>query len=109
MGHYKVAKYYTVDEHSRVPEIQIASGKTWARLPAEYREILRACAQESAQYERTLWAEQESKFHAAALAGGCREISLSDEELEAFRQLVQPLYRQYGGQYLELIKAIEEQ
>ena len=46
---------------------------------------------------------------AAALAGGCREISLSDEELEAFRQLVQPLYQQYGGQYLELIKAIEEQ
>ena len=109
MGHYKVAKYYTVDEHSRVPEIQIASGKTWAKLPAEYRETLCACAQESAQYERTLWAEQESKFHAAALAGGCREITLSDEELEAFRQLVQPLYRQYGGQYLELIKAIEEQ
>ena len=109
MGHYKVAKYYTVDEHSRVPEIQIASGKTWAKLPAEYREALCACAQESAQYERALWAEQESKFRAAALAGGCREITLSDEELEAFRQLVQPLYQQYGGQYLELIKAIEEQ
>ena len=109
MGHYEVAPYFLEDEHTRVPEIQIASGKTWAKLPAEYREALCACAQESAQYERTLWAQQESKFHAAALAGGCREISLSDEELEAFRQLVQPLYQQYGGQYLERIKAIEEQ
>ena len=109
MSHYKVAKYYTVDEHSRVPEIQIASGKTWAKLPAEYQEIIRACAQESAQYERTLWAQLDGEFRAAALAGGCREITLSDEELEAFRELVQPLYQQYGGQYLELVKAIEEQ
>ena len=109
MSHYKVAKYYTVDEHSRVPEIQIASGKTWVKLPAEYQEIIRACAQESAQYERTLWAQLDGEFRAAALAGGCREITLSDEELEAFRELVQPLYQQYGGQYLELVKAIEEQ
>ena len=28
MEHYKVARYYLVDEHSRVPEIQLASGKT---------------------------------------------------------------------------------
>lgn len=33
MEHYKVARYYLVDEHSRVPEIQLASGKTWAKLP----------------------------------------------------------------------------
>ena len=30
-GHYEVAKYFTVDEHSRVPEVQIASSYTWNR------------------------------------------------------------------------------
>ena len=43
-GHYEVAKYFTVDEHSRVPEVQIASTYTWNKLPEEYREIIRECA-----------------------------------------------------------------
>ena len=60
MEHYKVARYYLVDEHSRVPEIQLASGKTWAKLPDEYRSVLRECARESARYERELWTQQEA-------------------------------------------------
>lgn len=33
MEHYKVARYYLVDEHSRVPEIQLAAARPWAKLP----------------------------------------------------------------------------
>ena len=55
MEHYKVARYYMADEHSRVPEVQLASGRTWDALPEEYRQILQACARASAQYERQLW------------------------------------------------------
>ena len=107
MEHYKVARYYTKDEHSRVPEIQLASGRTWAALPEEYREILRACAAESAQYERQIWAQEETTARKAALAAGCREITLSEEELENFRQLVQPLYEKYCKDYLPLVEEIE--
>lgn len=108
MEHYKVARYYTKDEHSRVPEIQLTSGRTWAALPEEYREILRACAAESAQYERQIWAQEETTARKAALAAGCREITLSEEELENFRQLVQPLYEKYCKDYLPLVEEIEE-
>ena len=107
MEHYKVARYYTKDEHSRVPEIQLASGKTWAALPEKYRQILRECAAESAQYERQLWAQEETAARKAALAAGCREITLSEEELENFRELVQPLYKKYCGDYLPLVEEIE--
>lgn len=109
MEHYKVARYYTKDEHSRVPEIQLASGRTWAALPEEYREILRDCARESAQYERELWEQEETAARKAALAAGCREITLSEEELENFRQLVQPLYKKYCGDYLPLVEEIERE
>ena len=109
MEHYKVARYYTADEHSRIPEIQLASGRTWAKLPEEYQQIVRECAKESAQYERELWAEQETTDRAAALAAGSREITLSEEELEDFRALVQPLYTQYGGAYLDLVERIQNQ
>ena len=54
MEHYKVARYYMADEHSRVPEVQLASGRTWDALSEEYRQILQACARASAQYERQL-------------------------------------------------------
>ena len=107
MGHYKVARYYTKDEHSRVPEIQLASGRTWAALPEEYRQILRECAAESAEYERQLWAQEETAAREAALAAGCHEIILSEEELENFRQLVQPLYKKYCGDYLLLVEEIQ--
>lgn len=109
MEHYKVARYYTVDEHSRVPEVQLASGKTWAKLPEEYRDIIRECAGESAQYERQLWAQQETEARKAALDAGCREITLSEEELENFRQLVQPLYEKYCKEYLPLVEEIQKE
>ena len=108
MEHYKVARYYLVDEHSRVPEIQLASGKTWAKLPDEYRSVLRECARESARYERELWTQQEAAARKTVLAAGCREIQLSDEEKERFRELVQPLYEKYAGPYLELVKKIQQ-
>ena len=108
MEHYKVARYYLVDEHSRVPEIQLASGKTWAKLPDEYRSVLRECARESARYERELWIQQEAAARKTVLAAGCREIQLSDEEKERFRELVQPLYEKYAGPYLELVKKIQQ-
>ena len=108
MEHYKVARYYLVDEHSRVPEIQLASGRTWAKLPQEYQNILRQCAKESAQYERQLWIQEESAARRTALAAGCREIQLSDEEKEQFRQLVEPLYETYAGEYLDLVKKIRQ-
>ena len=108
MDHYKVAPYYTVDEHSRVPEVQLASGKTWEKLPEKYQTILRECAKESAQYERELWTEEEQTARQTVLALGCHEITLSEEELEAFRELVQPLYQQYCGGEEELIQKIRE-
>ena len=68
--HYEVAKYVTLDEHARIPELQLVSRATWDKLPEEYREIIRQCARESAEYERHLWKLQEriSREHVRALS-----------------------------------------
>ena len=107
MEHYKVARYYMTDEHSRVPEVQLASGRTWDALPEEYRQILQACARASAQYERQRWAQEETAARKAAIAGGCFELPLPEEEMQNFRQLVQPLYRKYCADYLPLVEEIQ--
>lgn len=104
---YRIAKYFTVDEHSRIPEIQLASGKTWATLPEKYREIILQCAKESALYERELWIEQEAASRNAVLELGCEEIILTGEALAEFREIVQPLYEVYCGDYMDLVWQIQ--
>lgn len=104
--HYKLAKYFTVDQHSRVPEIQLASSRTWDKLPEEYRTIIESCARESALYQRELWKEQESRSRAEALASGCVEVTPWPEQQKAFRQTVEPLYEQYCADYMDLVEAI---
>ena len=105
--HYRLAKYFTVDEHSRVPEIQLASQRTWDALPEEYRGIISACALESALYQRQLWKEQEARSRREAIEAGCVEINLLPAQKDAFRTLAEPLYEGYCGEYMELVKQIQ--
>ena len=104
--HYRLAKFFTVDEHSRVPEIQLASSRTWDKLPAEYREIIAQCARESALYQRQLWTEQESRSRAAAIDAGSVEIIPWIEDRNDFRVLVEPLYEKYCADYMDLVLKI---
>ena len=105
-GHYEVAKYFTVDEHSRVPEVQIASTYTWNKLPEEYREIIRECAQESAWYERSQWKARESISRQRVETKGCVITQLSPEEKLRFQQAVMPLYEKYCAEYVDIIDEI---
>ena len=105
-AHYHLAKFYMVDQHTRVPEIQLCSQRTWEQLPEEYRQIIAQCAAESARYERQLWDDYESEARSQAIVLGCQEISLEPEAMEEFRLLVQPLYEQYCADYMDLIEAI---
>ena len=104
--HYKLANYFTVDEHSRVPEIQLASSQTWEKLPEEYRQIIAQCARESALYQRRLWQDQESRSRAEAIEAGCVEIILRPFQKNAFRTLAEPLYEQYCADYMDLVDQI---
>ena len=85
MRHYEVAKYYTVDEHSRVPEMQICSAYTWQKLSPEDREIILECARESAIYEREVWTQREEQSRSIAMENGTKVVELSAEEKNGSR------------------------
>lgn len=105
MQHYEVAGYYTVDEHIRIPEMQICAQHTWELLTETDREIILECARESALYERQLWTEHERAAREHALQSRVEEIYLSDAEKEKFQAAMDPIYQQY---YEEFGKDIEE-
>ena len=77
--------------------------------PEEIEAVLNCFGVQSAQYERGLWAQEETAARQKALDAGCREITLSDEELERFRTLVQPLYAQFCAAYLPLVEEIQQE
>ena len=106
-GHCEVAKYYTLDEHTRVPEIQLISGRTWEKLPVEYQGIILKCAKESAEYEKALWKEQEELSYKEAVKNGCEVIILSEDEIERFREKMIPLYELYCSEYMEIVEKIK--
>ena len=106
--HYEVAKYMTVDEHARVPEVQMISENTWKKLSPEYQEIIRECAKESALYERKLWEERTKRSREIVEKAGCQVIELTPEEKSAFQEKMLPLYNEYCGKYMDLIGKIVE-
>ena len=108
LEHYRLAKFYTVDQHSRVPEVQLASSRTWDKLPLEYRESSAAGAREAALYQRELWREQESQYRSDAIAAGAVEILLTAEERSLFRSMVEPLYERYCAYYMDLVEQIRQ-
>ncbi|MEM9554139.1 MAG: TRAP transporter substrate-binding protein [Acidobacteriota bacterium] len=69
-GHYEVARVYSLDEHTRVPDVLLVSTVVWQRLDARQQAWLREAAVESARVQRALWAEAEETALEAVEAAG---------------------------------------
>ena len=106
MQHYEVAPYYTVDEHMRIPEMQICSMHTWSQLSEEDQRIIVECARESALYERELWRKHEKRAREKALQNHVEEIEISIEEKRKFQEAVKPVYEKYYENYRKDIDEI---
>ncbi len=106
MQHYEVAEYYTVDEHTRIPEIQVCAKHTWEKLSEEDQKIILECAKESSLYQREVWEQREETSKKLVLEKGTEVITLSEAEKEKFRQAVEPLYEKYCKDFMDVIERI---
>lgn len=110
MGHYEVAPYFLKDEHTRVPELQLASEAAMeklAELDERFPDIIRACGKESALTERRLWAEREASAEKHMREWGVEVTTLSAAEKARFRAAVEPMYAVFEEQSC-LIQRIRE-
>ncbi len=108
MRHYIVARYYTIDEHTRVPELQLCSRAIWDKLSPEDQKIISDCARESALYERRLWAEREKSSRKVCEESGITVIELSPEEKARFRDAMSEVYTKYCGDQMDMLQKIME-
>ncbi|MGM0124647.1 TRAP dicarboxylate transporter, DctP subunit [Enterococcus sp. AZ194] len=105
-GHGGVAKYYSYDEHTRVPDIVIMNDEVKERLSEEQYDAVLEAAKESTEFEKKVFkkAVEEEKATATKEYG----VVYNDVDNAPFQKAVQPLHDQFKNdkEYSELYKKI---
>lgn len=89
--HYEVCKYYSLDEHTAVPDVLLVSKVIWDKLSEQERSWLQEAANESAVYQRVLWAESEKEALEGVIRAG---VLVSYPDKSGFSEKVAPLYEE---------------
>ncbi len=105
-SHYEVAGYYTLDRHTQVPEILVASKIAMDRLSAADQEIIRQAAKDSIDYQREAWAEFVAESEEAIRAAGNQITELSPAALADFQAAMQPLYDGLSAEATAVVERI---
>lgn len=92
-GHGEVAKYYSYDEHTRVPDIVIMNDSLKERLTDKQYEAVIEAAEESTQFEKEVFKEavEEEK----EIAAEEHNVQFNEVDNSEFREAVQPLHDQF--------------
>jgi tripartite ATP-independent transporter DctP family solute receptor len=105
-GHYEVARFFTLDEHTSVPDILLISKYVWDRLSGEQRAWLQAAEDDSVEYERHLWQQDTQAALEAVRASG---VQVLHPDKAPFSAKVEGMYELYDGtevgRLIERIKA----
>jgi tripartite ATP-independent transporter DctP family solute receptor len=72
--HYEVCKYYTLNEHTAVPDLLIIGTVAWNNLTEQEQQWLQEAADEAVQYQRKLWIEAEEEALAEVQKAGVQII-----------------------------------
>ena len=89
-GHYKLAPYYTLTEHSMSPEVLVMSLPAWESLSGEDRDIFLEAAVKSNIFMRSLWTSLEERSRQQARAAG--NVIISDFDRKPFEEAMSVIY-----------------
>ncbi|MGH8017110.1 MAG: TRAP transporter substrate-binding protein [Opitutaceae bacterium] len=106
--HYEVAKHYSLDEHTSIPDVLVMSKLACDRLAPQVQAWLTQAAQESAPVQRKLWKEQVEKSLEEVKAAG---VTIYHPDKAPFVEASAPMYEPYEGKPLgrlaERIREVE--
>ena len=81
-NHYEISKYYTLDQHSAVPDVLLIGTKTWDKLSDEEKVWVQEAADESSQAQKVFWNESVEESMKVAKDWGV-EIIIPEKSLFA--------------------------
>ena len=87
--HYEVCKYYSIDEHTMIPDLLLVSTHLWNRLNTQEKAWLQEAIDRSVPFQRKLWIQSENESLQAVIKAG---VEVSYPEKKIFQEATLPLY-----------------
>ncbi|WP_298313982.1 TRAP transporter substrate-binding protein [uncultured Aquimarina sp.] len=104
--HYEICKYFSLDQHTAVPDVLLIGLDTWERLSKQEQAWLKEAAKESTIEQRRLWADSEKESLDAITASGVEIITPDKVLFEKQTESIQAMF-QDQPEMLSLIKNIK--
>lgn len=92
--HYEVSRYFSLDEHTYVPDMLLISLPIWRRLTPQQQAWLQQAANDSVNYQRVLWQQVTTEALEALSAAG---VTITHPPKGPFREAVTPMHQTYAG------------
>ncbi len=90
--HYEVCRYYSLDEHTLVPDVLLISLKTWNDLNQQEKNWLKEAVRSSVKLQRKLWEESEEKALAEVEKAG---VTIIIPDKSVFKQAIAGMFQAY--------------
>lgn len=93
--HYEVCKYYSLNEHTSVPDVLLISTVIWDDLSPQEQQWIQEAADESYQYQKKLWKEAtEEALREVQKAG----VKIFYPDKAPFEEKVKPLLDEFKSE-----------
>jgi len=107
--HYEVCKYYSIDQHTTVPDVMLISTIIWDRLSETEQNWIQEAADASVIEQRKLWKEAEKEALQAVKKAG---VEVNYPDTKPFRDEVSAIFETYRDQpeiydLIQQIQAVE--
>ena len=89
--HGDVAKFYSFDEHTRIPDIVVLSADVWNSMSDAQKEVMKSCAAAATNEYKAAWKAFEDTVLEAAVNNNGVEL-VRDVDIAAFQAAVAPIY-----------------
>lgn len=92
--HYEITKYYTLNEHTWVPDIVVISSHIWNTLTDQQKRWLQKAMDDAVAYEKELWNKSTESALAAVKKAG---VTIIRPDKEPFIKLSEQLHESHKG------------
>lgn len=107
--HYEVCKYYTINEHTAVPDILVIGTVAWNSLTKQEQKWLQEAADEAKFYQRKLWQKAEEEALTAVRKAGVEIITPNKSQFAEKTKAMFEAYKDQPEKYsiIQQIQAVE--
>ena len=90
--HYEVAKFYSLDQHTILPEVFVMNKMAFDKLTPEDQAIFKQAAKDSVAKQRELWAAKSAQSRTTIEKAG---VAVNEVEKQGFIDAMKPVYEKH--------------